>query len=444
MPISLNVSRVDLFQIDIVSTLLNLLKKYQLEVWMIKLEITESVYANNTEQLLDIIKNLRSVGFRVMMDDFGSGYSSLNILKDIEIDTLKIDMRFLYLNKDNGRKGTGIIETIFNLANWMDLNVLAEGVETKQQVDYLLAIGCRYAQGYYYYQPAKAEEFEESLSKQALYSYEGIVKKDYLDINTKELLANDLTSEVLLKKMFGGIAIYDYYKGNVNIIKMNDHFNDLLKKCYMEIHKKGAKYALKEDFPRFIAMFERAQDPFSLGEKEVFRYMLNNNETVWIKLQIFYLHSQDGHKFFCGVVKDVTKMQRMQQERDAFITCSKDCIFKFVVHDHLQKKILIHNGDEDYFSSFVNQEGLEEITDNINEVLYAEDIERVMHFYNNAKDWGEREYIEFRAYDKNKKMMWISQEINYAYKEDEASIYYCLIRNISKLKQIEDDDKIST
>ena len=106
-------------------------------------------------------------GFTVLMDDFGSGYSSLNMLKDINVDVLKIDMRFL--DRDD-RRSKDIMESVIRMARWLDLPVIAEGVETREQVNFLLDVGCSYAQGYYYARPMEAAAFEALLTDGSKFS----------------------------------------------------------------------------------------------------------------------------------------------------------------------------------------------------------------------------------------------------------------------------------
>ena len=150
IPISVNVSRIDMFTLDVVKCFKDLVNKYQINHNLIEIEITESAYVEEYDKVKTIIKELRQEGFLVSMDDFGSGYSSLNMLKDINVDVLKIDMNFLNMNEQSSDKGIGILEAIINMAKLMGLRVIAEGIESSQQVELLLDLGCLYAQGYYF------------------------------------------------------------------------------------------------------------------------------------------------------------------------------------------------------------------------------------------------------------------------------------------------------
>ncbi len=157
IPISVNVSRLDIYMNDFKDILLGLIKKYRLQPSMLHLEITEGAYIEDSARLIAVIEDLRACGFNVYMDDFGSGYSSLNILMDVPVNVLKLDMNFL--SAENSERGSNIISSIIEMAQHIGLPVIAEGVETKSQADYLGSLGCRYMQGYYYAKPMTAEYF---------------------------------------------------------------------------------------------------------------------------------------------------------------------------------------------------------------------------------------------------------------------------------------------
>ena len=116
---------------------------------------------------MEIIRRLQNYGFKIEIDDFGSGYSSLNMLKDIDADVLKLDMKFLDLNSKNNDKGVSIITSVLDMARQLDLPAIAEGIETDEQLKLLELLGCEYAQGYYYYKPMPIEEFVLLLEKSA-------------------------------------------------------------------------------------------------------------------------------------------------------------------------------------------------------------------------------------------------------------------------------------
>ena len=134
----------------------SLLAKYDLEPWMLRIEITESAYMDNPAQLVKVLKKLKNAGFTVLMDDFGSGYSSLNILKDLTVDVLKLDMKFIQ-NFERSSRASIIMESVVQMAHNLGIDTVVEGVETETQVEFLKEIGCNVVQGYYYAKPMSTE-----------------------------------------------------------------------------------------------------------------------------------------------------------------------------------------------------------------------------------------------------------------------------------------------
>lgn len=163
--VSVNVSRADIYNADLADILIKIIEKYDLAPSRLHLEITESAYTENPKQIIDTVNHLRELGFIIEMDDFGSGYSSLNMLNEMPIDILKLDMKFIQ-NETAKPNSQGILQFIIDLARWMHVSVVAEGVETKEQLNRLSEIGCDYVQGYYFARPLPQAEFEKLLSSQ--------------------------------------------------------------------------------------------------------------------------------------------------------------------------------------------------------------------------------------------------------------------------------------
>ena len=149
-----------MYQSRLVDTFRGLIQKYGIDPGYLHLEITESAYAENPGQIISAVEELRSLGFVVEMDDFGSGYSSLNMLSQMALDILKLDMKFIQ-NEIAKPANQSILNDVVSMAHRLRLSVVAEGVETREQVQRLRAVGCDYAQGYYYAKPMPVTEFEE-------------------------------------------------------------------------------------------------------------------------------------------------------------------------------------------------------------------------------------------------------------------------------------------
>ena len=165
LPISVNVSRLNFYNLDLLQFLLGLVEKYGLETWMLRLEITETAYMDEPEKIISVIKEFQTHGFIVLMDDFGSGHSSLSMLKNLPVDVLKLDMSFAH-EVGHSRRVNAILKFIMSLSRELEMQVIVEGVETKQQLDVVEALGCKDIQGYYFSRPLPSQEFMKVLEEQ--------------------------------------------------------------------------------------------------------------------------------------------------------------------------------------------------------------------------------------------------------------------------------------
>jgi len=158
--ISVNVSTKDFYYADLYKVFTSLVEQYHIEPCKLNIEITETVFISDIEVHLTVIRRLREYGFNIEIDDFGSGYSSLNMLKDIEVDILKIDMAFLEETKNPARSRT-IIKAVITMAKELGMKVITEGVRSEEHVNFLTEMGCDILQGYYYAAPLPVEAFEK-------------------------------------------------------------------------------------------------------------------------------------------------------------------------------------------------------------------------------------------------------------------------------------------
>jgi diguanylate cyclase (GGDEF)-like protein len=157
--LSINISAKNFYLSDLYERITGLVERYGVDPQRLKLEITETAFVLDVKKQMALVKRLQQYGFLVEMDDFGSGYSSLNSLKDISVDILKLDMKFFEASEDP-RRSEKIIASMVGLANSLAIPVIAEGVEKKEQIDYLDQVGCHMVQGYYYSRPMPVEDYE--------------------------------------------------------------------------------------------------------------------------------------------------------------------------------------------------------------------------------------------------------------------------------------------
>ena len=162
VPVSVNVSRVDIFDYDLVDHMKGLIREFGLSPDEFLLEITESAYTQNSAQIISTVNALREAGFHIEIDDFGSGYSSLNMISTLPMDALKLDMEFMH-NAFKERKNTKMLDAVIDIAYSLEVPTIAEGVETAEQMFALKAMGCDIVQGFYFSKPLPAAEFERFL-----------------------------------------------------------------------------------------------------------------------------------------------------------------------------------------------------------------------------------------------------------------------------------------
>ena len=175
LPVSVNVSRIDLYEPKLIDQLREITEQNGLSPHDLLLEITESAYTEDSAQIIESVRQLREIGFRVEMDDFGSGYSSLNMLSTLPVDALKLDMQFIR-TAFKARKDTRLLETMIQLAEAFEVPTIAEGVETAEQVFTLKAMGCDIIQGYYFSRPLPASDFERFLMDNQLGASDAFLK----------------------------------------------------------------------------------------------------------------------------------------------------------------------------------------------------------------------------------------------------------------------------
>lgn len=220
-PISVNVSRVNLYNANLVDLLTELVNQYKIPPALLQLEMTESAYMANPQVMEQMVKELQARGFVILMDDFGSGYSSLNTLKDIHVNVLKIDMKFLADETDKERSRSIIASTVL-LAGWLNMPVIMEGVETAEQVTFLKSIGCNYAQGYYFARPMPVEDYEKRILAGPAIPADKY-PENLADI-TRALWSGDSHSELIFNSLEEPAAVYEYTPGRLRVLRANARF----------------------------------------------------------------------------------------------------------------------------------------------------------------------------------------------------------------------------
>lgn len=314
-PVSVNISRINLYNPELVSDLVGLINKYEIPFSMLDLEFTESAYTDNPQLMLQTMDELQKAGFRVEMDDFGSGYSSLNMLKDVPVDVLKIDLNFLS-KTSNSEKAITIMSSVLRMAKWLGIPSIVEGVETLEQIDYLKSIGCTTVQGYFFSKPLPEDEYIKYIE---LYDKREKVEKTAQNKRNDVLVVhpNEIWNMISGKRnedfpIFDAYGLFEETGAGVEAIRVSDSYFDLFcttRKEYFGKHRYASECVIPEDLPRAREMIKEASEinGFGMG---VFRIFCGDGsiKSVYCKAKLLGTNVDgDARVFYLGY-NDITKL----------------------------------------------------------------------------------------------------------------------------------------
>lgn len=326
-PISVNMSRVTLYDPNVVSILCALVKKYHLPDGLVQLELTESAYMENPQYMKQVVEELRQQHFPILMDDFGSGYSSLNTLKDIDVDILKVDMKFLPTSSSNS-KSEKILSSVIRMAGWLGMPVIVEGVETKAQRDFLVSVGCGYAQGYFYSRPLPVQEYESLFRSAGVLpapadNASGIVDDD-------ALWSSDAKISSLLSGISLPLAIYEYGHGSLERLRTNQAY--IAEFGYANLAAHTAQTMSYSELVKMTAACARASENRSSAECTCMGRSAAG-EVKWYRLKIQYIRQVRQSSLLCCIFTDISQEKRIESELQK--------IHRILLHNSDQKGILL-------------------------------------------------------------------------------------------------------
>ncbi len=298
MAVSMNVSRVDIYNPSLVSTLCQLADRYGVPRRYIELEITESVYAQDPKLLFDLVATLRKEGFFVEMDDFGSAYSSLNMLKEIQVDLLKLDMRFLYGDDPDGRGGT-ILSSVVRMARYLELPIVVEGVETVEQARFLASIGCTQAQGYYFYRPMPVDEFENLLIRHPLVRINDTTQT-VTEASVRRVWSIDGDFSLMLGTIPCAASLCEMAGDNIEILRINDEYLAVTRDHAERIYQYGSNVRMmttRDGYQCLLVLFRRALETHGFSEGNYIRISEDGTHQKY-KLKVKYLTGDAARSLF--------------------------------------------------------------------------------------------------------------------------------------------------
>ena len=350
----------------------------------------------------EVVAKLRQKGFLVLMDDFGSGYSSLNMLHELNIDMIKIDAHFLKMNKGTVRKGMHILESVVNMAKTIGLPIIVEGVESKKESDYLMNLGCRYIQGFYFYKPMSKEEFEKLIVDPENVDPRGFVFKANEEFHIKEFFSDSVYTDSMLNSILGPAAIYAVQDEHVDIVRFNQqfykavndpHFNERLADIQRFMPAKDAK--------QMADLMEQAvDDPFN-GSTGIMTFYRTDGEVARFLIHFYFLEDSSGLKRFFGAARDVTELTELNMHMQLLSKYSSNCL---VFVEKRQKRFTFSVGAVGVMKEFgYTAEELEkELTESrFRYRVLPEDHEKMKANFEERMEKGKDFRVDFRMKEKN-------------------------------------------
>lgn len=333
-PISVNLSRQDFDHMDVVSFVQEQIRRYEIPRELITLELTESLLVQNKDQMTTVVKDLRSAGFQIWMDDFGSGYSSLIFLNDYTLDLIKLDMGFLKSFTETSRE---IMRSTVNMAKNLGIRTLAEGVETEDHVRFLKEIGCDMMQGYYYSRPRSAEDMEAYLGDIRIPA-ETIEWKSFYDCADAHVINSDVP-----------IAVMEY-----NISKDHIHYLFLDEKEKDELRGLGRSARSESEFilnnthiPLHAKFLEFYRKIIDAGENATIYF---SDNSFFVRMTGFMVVRQEDRCIFSLSIVNVTD-DRLQSPGKILIKSASDIVLLF-------DDVHVLNPENDTADNLINNFGI--------------------------------------------------------------------------------------
>lgn len=419
-PMSVNVSRLDVINPNFVETIVNICDDYNVPHELLHLEITESAFNENSGFAVDIVKDLTSRGFIVAIDDFGSGYSALSMLRSVPANILKLDMKF-FQGEENATRNECIIESIVRMAKMLGMAVLAEGVEHTKQANLLKAVGCNYIQGYLYSKPLNVNDFEKYLKESTI----GI--SDY-NLNSPDNAINEIYSQELYRDIISGT-------NNIIIVAdMNDrqllYANRAAEKFY-GVNFEPLNPITCYDFCGHDHKCDRCPAAkLKPGEKKEklfvekgvhfksFYTRINwNNHDAFVFLQTDITNEIKETELLDSLVKNITVATTIME-----LTDKGRVKFKYVSDQF--KALLSNTIIKDTWSTY----------EDCFKVLHKEDARRIKKSFKEAFINKSKVNEEFRVMLEDGKVMWIECTINPVLDATDNYIFYGVYNNITDRK----------
>ena len=407
IPVSVNISRKDILHDDFIDTLRNLLARYRIDYKYMRLEITESAFAEETGLITKKANELIRLGFVVEIDDFGSGYSSLNTLKDVPASVLKLDMRFFEQTSNVQRAGL-VIESTIRMAKWLGMSVIAEGVEEEAQADFLKSIGCHYIQGYYYAKPMPKEDFELLMKKskkeprlERLKALDTFKNSNFWDPNSLETL--------IFNSYVGGACIFEYRNGRTQVIRTNDQFEKAFGKIKPPEGLIESPMITESPDPEARKLFlDTVEKTIETSNIEICELKMSDGEHMeYVRVAMRVLAKTDDRVLLYSLLTNQTAQieaemheRNMLKQLDAALEAANAAVtVTRYGKDSLSEVLYVSSNFCNMFE--YTEEEFEKGFANINNLICEEDRPKYEHMMLSLKEEGDKMSCDFRARKKD-------------------------------------------
>lgn len=343
-PVSINISKVDLLEKDLPEYIEGIVRKYQIPHNLFQLEITESAYVDGSVDVTSILKSFKNKGFTILMDDFGSGYSSLNTLRQFPIDILKIDLKFLtgFDDSQEAQKGKLIIESIVAMAKQLNLGIVVEGTETPEQVEYCKNIGCEVAQGYYFSKPIPADDYIKMVLDDKKLMRNNM---NNASLNNDTIWNKNAMTEDFFNNTNGSLGTFLFRRGKLEGFRLNDNYFNLIeqtRKDFFAIQRNLLDFVYPADLDFVLSKINECIKDKGIISFE-YRRVNSNGNVKWIKCRLTYVHNNDDDKsinYFFASLDDVTVEHNLNDDIKNFLDNSEYAVIKCDLNTN---EVLMHN-----------------------------------------------------------------------------------------------------
>lgn len=454
LPISVNISRYDVLMPDFINVLTGLVEKYRIDPELLRLEITETAFTHSTDAILSVFKKLIALGFTVEIDDFGSGYSSLNTLKDMPANILKLDMKFLQ-NSEESKRGGIILESVVRMARWLDMTVIAEGVETVEQAEYLRSIGCLYVQGYLYAKPMPVPDYEALVRESVkTMTFRPNMLTHLANLENNRFWDPKSMDTLIFNSYIGGACIIEAHNGRLELLRANDKYVRILGSAGMTVTDalklEWTSYMDAEGKAELFAAMRRSIETGDEVTSEFVFYSLPGcAEKTYLRITLRVIaYSGERLLVYC-TLENVTELRLAEAERNAAERRHRAAAKQLrAIIDNVNGGVaaMIFNQDrteyiftnDEFYSmlGYTREQFAEEVSGGILNLINPEDLPEVLSVINESERTGIRTSVEYRVRRRDGREIWVYGRNSVCYLEDIGKpVYISIIIDITEQKE---------